>query len=140
MLCNEANMKKPQHPPKAPPSPQPTRSEAALGTFVVRLMDPATTFAERDKLVGALLGKPVAAPVMVERVEQTAGGFDLPEAIRAGRTVLGMVEGTKLKVACRYPSPRNTELDDTAAGLSLKVRGTVAGWDGLFDRLIIDVS
>ncbi len=137
MLLRKAHMKHPPK-PKANP-PQPSRSEAALGTFVVRLMDPATSFAERDRLVAALIGKPVAAPLMVERVEQTAGGFDLPESIRQGRTLLGTVEGTKLKVAARFASSRNRELDETAPGLSMRVRGQVSGWDSLFDRLIIDV-
>lgn len=129
-------MTKPHQPPKA----QPTRSEGALSTLVLRLMDPATTFSERDKLLNALKGKPVAAPVMVERIEQTAGGFDMPEPYRAGRTLLGVVEGTRLKVACRFRSERNGELDGTAPGLSVRVRGTMAGWDSLFDRLIIDVT
>jgi len=124
---------------KTPPNP-PTRSEAALGTLVVRLMDPSTTFADRDKVVAALTGKPVAAPVMAERVEQTAGGYELSNELREGRTLIGQVEGTKLKVAVRFAASRNKEIDDTAPGLSVRVRGTVAGWDSLFDRLIINAS
>jgi hypothetical protein len=124
---------------KAPPNP-PTRSEAALGTLVVRLMDPATNFADRDKLVATLTGKPVAAPVMVERVEQTGGGYELSDEMRQGRTLIGVVEGTKLKVAVRFAARHNKELDQSAPGLSMKVRGQVAGWDALFDRLIINAS
>lgn len=133
-------MRQPPKPPQRPMPPQPSRSEAALGTLVVRLMDPMTTFAEREKLVSALVGKPVAAPVMVERVEQTAGGFELAENLRSGRTLIGTVEGSKLKVAARFPAARNAELDETSPGISVRVRGQVAGWDGLFDRLIINVT
>lgn len=124
---------------KSPPTP-PSRSEAALGTLVVRLMDPATTFAERDKLVSTLTGKPVAAPVMVERVEQTAGGYELSDDLRHGRTLIGVVEGTKLRVAVRFGASRNKELDEASPGLSMRVRGQVAGWDALFDRLIINAG
>jgi hypothetical protein len=123
---------------KSPPSP-PTRSEAALGTLVIRLMDPNTTFAERDRVIAALTGKPVAAPVMVERVDQTGGGYELSDDMRQGRTLIGVVEGTKLRVAVRFGASRNKELDGTSPGLSVRIRGQVAGWDALFDRLIIDV-
>ncbi|CAG0930244.1 hypothetical protein PLCT1_01320 [Planctomycetaceae bacterium] len=133
-------MSKAPHPRGNSAPHPPTRSEAALGTLVVRLMDPSTTFAERDKLVAALTGKPVAAPVAVERVEQTAGGYELSDEMRQGRTLIGQVEGTKLKVAVRFAAVRNGEIDGTSPGLSIRVRGQVAGWDALFDRLIIDAS
>ncbi len=132
-------MKKPQKVPKANNAKSPpTNSEATLGTLVFRLMDPMTSFADRAKLIATLTGKPVSAPLTAERVEQTAGGFELAEPLRSGRTVIGTVEGAKLKIAARFDASRNQELDALAPGLYIKVRGTVAGWDALFDRLIID--
>ncbi|HRJ80028.1 MAG: hypothetical protein HUU03_15375 [Planctomycetaceae bacterium] len=131
-----------KHAPHQKSKPQsalpPTRSEAAMGTLVARLVDPATSLAQRDKLLAMLMGKAVAAPVSIERVEQTAGGHEMAEALRGGRTLIGIVEGSKLKIAVRYPESRNAEVESFTRGLFIKVHGKVAGWDPLFERLIVE--
>lgn len=128
------------HKPRAQTALPPTRSEAAMGTLVARLVDPATSLAQRDKLLTLLMGKAVAAPVSIERVEQTAGGPEMAEALRGGRTLIGVVEGSKLKIAVRYPESRNAEVESFTRGLFIKVHGKVAGWDTLFERLIVEAE
>jgi hypothetical protein len=73
--------------------------------------------------------------IKVDRVDRSFG-FDLPDALKDGRTVEGEVG--ELKVAVRFPPGRNAEIDKLRHGSTLNVRAAVAAWDDLFKKVTLN--
>lgn len=89
---------------------------------------------ERQAIVDRASSQSHEIDVAVERVERTYA-FDVPEALRNGRTVIGTLAGTEHKVAVQAAAASNDVMDDLQAGQTLRTRAFPAKWNIVHDRL-----
>ena len=115
------------------------RGDGGTLAMLDKLSDASLMSNERDAMVQKLGSDRITISVVIDRVELTSA-FDVPEGLKDGRTVLGNVNGLRTKVAARFAGIMNPELVKLKRGESLTVQGRVAGWDGLYDRVNIDVA
>lgn len=94
---------------------------------------------EREEIIRHHTGKAWQVELVVERVDNT-WGFDVPEALRDGKTVEAHLKGSQTKVAVRFPKPRNEEIGKLRSGAELAVNGNLAAWDDLFKKATLDAS
>ncbi len=126
---------------KAPlPGPKPDntpRGDGGAFGLLDKLADTSIGSTERDTLIEKLRARPISIPVVIERVEYTSS-FDVPEALKDGRTVLGTVNGLSTKIAVRFGKQRERDLVNLRRGQPMTVQAKVSSWDALFDRINAD--
>ncbi|MCC6575681.1 MAG: hypothetical protein IT462_18015 [Planctomycetes bacterium] len=114
-----------------PPAAQP------LEDVLKRLSSPGLTSDEREKLVAAITGKSCALTATVERVDWTSD-LSLPSDMRSGRTAICKYTGAT--IAARFAESRNAEIDALSTGAALELRGTVAGWEDFYGRILVNAT
>lgn len=122
------------------PGPKPDntpRGDGGAFGLLDKLADTSLGSTERDTLIAKLQAQPISIPVVIDRVEYTSS-FDVPEALKDGRTVLGTVNGLRTKVAVRFGKARERDIVNLRRGEPMTVQARVSSWDALFDRLNAD--
>lgn len=124
--------------PATPEAPQQAQAASFEG-LIEQLADRKLMSRQREELIKSNAGHFWPLTLKAERVDRTFG-FDLPDALRDGRTIEGEIDGREWKVAVRFPKARNAELDKLKAGQPLTVSAKVAAWDDLFKRVTVDAE
>jgi hypothetical protein len=109
----------------------------SLDALIVMLGNSSLMSSQREEIVKQHAGTEWPVEFTIDRVENT-WGFDLPEAMKDGKTVEGHAGDRKL--ALRFPKARNDEIGRLRHGESLKARGRLAAWDDLFKKATLDVA
>ncbi|MCC6465259.1 MAG: hypothetical protein IT463_07975 [Planctomycetes bacterium] len=123
-------------PPAAKPADTPAEART-LEELIARLSDSAIFTRDREQILASHRERVFVVRAKVERIDRTFG-FDLPDALRDGRTLEGEVPGKGIKLHVRYPASRNAELDRLSPGTELDVQAVMANWDDLFKRATMD--
>jgi hypothetical protein len=140
-MARQAAAPAPKPAQKAPlPGPKPDntpRGDGGAFGLLDKLGDNSIGSSERDALIEKLRARPISIPVVIDRVEYTSS-FDVPEALKDGRTVLGTVNGLSTKIAVRFGKARERDLANLRRGQPMTVQAKVSSWDALFDRINAD--
>jgi hypothetical protein len=121
---------------------QKEQKDAATGGFsglLARLGDRGSSSGDREKLIESNKGTSWEVELSVDRVDST-WGFDVPDNLRDGKTVEGLLKDGGAKVAIRFPKSRNNEIGALKSGETLKAMATLTGWDDLFKKATLDAG
>lgn len=112
----------------APPEPSP----------LVAIFDALATTgrysSQRDEIVEQSASQSFACDVAVERVERTYA-FDVGEALKNGRTVVGTLAGTPHKLSVQTAAANNDVMDGLQPGQILRTEAVPVKWNMVHDRL-----
>jgi hypothetical protein len=126
--------------PQSAPRPDNTpRGNGGILALLDKLGDPALPSLERDGILESLRAKPASVSIVADRVDYTSS-FDVPDALKDGRTVIGTVNGLRTKVAVRFPKSRDKDVAGMRRGTTFTVQAMISGFDALFDRVNLDAA
>ncbi len=95
---------------------------------------------EQRAAAAALLGRPCAISVEVERVAITMG-LDVPPALEDGRTIVGKPAGHRgPRLSVRFTPAHGERVSGLSYGDILQVDGTLTSWDEFYRQAVIDVK
>jgi hypothetical protein len=128
--------------PVQPPATTPTASAApdanGLDGLLTKLSDGALMSSDRERIIKENAGNSYEVELVVDRVDNT-WGFDVPDALRDGKTVEAHnAEGKPFLI--RFPKARNDEIGKLGSGTPLKTMGKLSAWDDLFKKATLDVD
>jgi hypothetical protein len=92
---------------------------------------------DREAIIERHAGRKWSVDIVVDRVDNT-WGFDLPEALKDGKTVEG--HAGERKLAVRFPKDKNAEIGGLRSGAALTAHGKLAAWDDLFKKATLDAQ
>ena len=100
--------------------------------------DGALLSGDRERIIKENAGNSYEVELVVDRVDNT-WGFDVPDALRDGKTVEAHnADGKPFLV--RFPKSRNDEVGKLGSGTPLKTMGKLSAWDDLFKKATLDVE
>jgi hypothetical protein len=119
-------------PQAAPPA------DAELAAELSKLRDSSTGFLERPEIVKRIKGRRLSGNMAIAEITWTSS-FHLSERVRGGQTAVGkMPDG--LPVGVSFVKARDAEIKAFKRGDELKFSGTVAHWDDIYGRLLIEAE
>ncbi|MCA8911415.1 MAG: hypothetical protein KDB82_06905 [Planctomycetes bacterium] len=125
--------------PKPATAPKSAAPDAGgLDGLLVKLSDGALLSGDRERIIKENAGNSYEVELVVDRVDNT-WGFDVPDALRDGKTVEAHnADGKPFLV--RFPKSRNDEVGKLGSGTPLKTMGKLSAWDDLFKKATLDVE
>jgi hypothetical protein len=125
----------------APAAPVEDRADAPfdLATAVGEILETRRYSPERDDRVASLVGQPVEAAVIIERIDRPFGRTRKP-GFEDGRIVRGRLRDSQLEVEVHIPTTRAHLVEGLGRTDPVTVAGSVTSWERLPERPVIRMS
>jgi len=109
-----------------------------LDAALTKLRDGGTSFLERPEIAKRIKGRRLSGSMTVGEVTWTTS-FQLSERVRSGHTAVGtMPDG--LPVGVSFVKARDAEIKTLKRGDELRFSGSVAYWDDIHSRLLVEAE